>query len=404
MNVIVIGGGASGMIAAGFAARNGNTVSLIEKNEKLGKKVYITGKGRCNVTNVCLPSEFLENVVSNPKFLMSAIHKFNSDNLIDFLEKQGLGITIERGDRAFPSSNRSSDVINTLQQFCVENNVKLHLNTEVYDVLKLENVFYLKTNKGEFTCDKLIIATGGMSYPSTGSTGDGYKFAKKFGHNIIIPLPALCPIFVKENWVGELEGLSLKNVTATVVRGDKVIASEFGEMLFTDKSLSGPIILTLSSKITRLDKNDLKIIIDLKPALSEAQLDQRLLREFTDTTNRDFKNCLGSLLPKSLIPVFIKLSGIEPLQKVNQITAIQREKLVFLFKNVVFSVKCLDKLNNAIITSGGVSTKEINPKTMESKIVDGLYFTGEVIDIDALTGGFNLQVAFSTGYLAGTSV
>ncbi|MEG2457199.1 MAG: aminoacetone oxidase family FAD-binding enzyme, partial [Clostridia bacterium] len=223
MNVIVIGGGASGMIAAGFAARNGNTVSLIEKNEKLGKKVYITGKGRCNVTNVCLPSEFLENVVSNPKFLMSAIHKFTSDNLIDFLEKQGLGITIERGDRAFPSSNRSSDVINTLQQFCVENNVKLHLNTEVYDVLKLENVFYLKTNKGEFTCDKLIIATGGMSYPSTGSTGDGYKFAKKFGHNIIIPLPALCPIFVKENWVGELEGLSLKNVTATVVRGDKVI-------------------------------------------------------------------------------------------------------------------------------------------------------------------------------------
>lgn len=399
--IAIIGGGASGMLAGAFAAHEGNhEVILFEKNEKLGKKIYITGKGRCNVTNACPNNEFFENIITNPKFLMSAIHRFTPYDMMDLLEKNGLNLTVERGNRVFPSSNKSSDVIRTLQNLVENNGVKIMFNTEVLDIIKIDKNFKIITNNGNFIAEKVILATGGLSYQSTGSTGDGYKFAKKFGHTVISPLPALCSVTVKEN-VKQLEGLSLKNVRATASLDGNIIASESGEMLFTDKGLSGPIILTLSSKITRLTKDNLKIVIDLKPALSDEQLDNRLLRDFKENINRDFKNSLNGLLPKSLIPFIIEKSNIPPEQKVNVITQEQRKNLVFLLKNLMFCVQSLDNINNAIITSGGICVDEINPKTMESKLIENLYFAGEVIDVDAQTGGFNLQIAFSTGYVAG---
>lgn len=402
--MIIIGCGAAGLMAAGIASQNGEDVILFDKNEKTGKKLYITGKGRCNVTNDTTGDEFFSNIVSNPKFLMSAINAFSSADTINFLQNNGLNLIIERGNRVFPSSQKASDVIKTLTNFATSNGAKIKLNTGVKSVKYEDNKFIVNTSDGAYNTDKVLIATGGMSYPSTGSTGDGYTFAEGFGHTVVKPVPALVSIRVSEPYVKELQGLSLKNVEAKATENGKILASEFGEMLFTDCGLSGPIILSLSSRICRKDFKNIKIVIDLKPALSEEVLDNRLLRDFSEVSNKQFKNSLNELLPKSLIPVIIKLSNISPDTKINQITREQRKNLVNLLKNLQFSVSGLGGFNEAIITSGGVSTKEINPKTMESKLQKGLFFAGEVIDIDALTGGFNIQLALSTGYLAGVSI
>lgn len=390
------------MLASAIAAASDNDVTLLEKNGKVGKKLYITGKGRCNVTNYCAPSEFLENVVTNPKFLMSAVYSFPPEALMRIIEEEGVPLTVERGDRVFPSSGKSSDIIRALQQFCARNKVKIQLNCTVFSIFKRENVFHIKTSEGEYTADRVIIATGGVSYPLTGSTGDGYTFAKSFGHSLVKPKPSLCALILKENYIKELEGLSLKNVTASVFSGDKIAASEFGEMLFTSNGVSGPIILTLSAYINKLIDGGKKLVlsIDLKPALSLEQLDNRIINDFKLNTNKEFKNSLNDLLPRKLIPVIVALSDITPETKVNVISAEKRKNLAFLLKNLNFNVRSLDKIDAAVITSGGISVKEVNPKTMESKLVSGLYFAGEVLDVDALTGGYNLQIAFSTAYAA----
>lgn len=394
------------MLASAITAENGNDVTLIEKNEKLGKKLYVTGKGRCNVTNDCTAQKFLENVVTNSKFLNGAIYAFPPESMMDLLESEGLRLTVERGNRVFPSSNKSSDVIKVLQQKCSRAGVKIQLNCNVLSVYKRENVFIVKTSSGDFSADKVIIATGGVTYPSTGSTGDGYAIAKSFGHSIERPLPSLCGITVKENFINELEGLSLKNVNLSILNGTKTVFSDFGEMLFTSNGISGPIVLSASANINKLifNKVSLTASIDLKPALSDNELDARVLSDFSANSNKAYKNSLDGLLPKKLIPLIIKLSEIDPDTKINQIVAEKRKKLVFLLKNLRFSVKSLDDIKNAVVTSGGVSVKEINPKTMESKLVDGLYFIGEVIDVDALTGGFNLQIDFSTAYAAAKNI
>lgn len=394
------------MLASAIAAERGNEVILTEKNEKLGKKLYITGKGRCNVTNDCPPDKFLENVVTNAKFLTSAIYAFPPEKMMNLLENEGLNLTVERGDRVFPSSNKSSDVIKTLQQKCVRAGVKILLNCTVFSIFKQENVFCVKTSQGDITADKVIIATGGVSYPTTGSTGDGYKFAKCFGHSVSKRLPSLCGVNVAENYVKELEGLSLKNVTASIVDDGKKIYSEFGEMLFTARGVSGPVILTLSARINKLldSGRKLSLCVDFKPALNEKELDARVLSDFSKYCNKEFKNSLNDLLPQKAIPVFVSVSGINEDTKVNQISAENRRKIVGLLKNFTFSVVGLENIDNAVVTSGGVSVREINPKTMESKIVKDLYFVGEVIDVDALTGGFNLQIAFATAYAAAQSV
>jgi flavoprotein, HI0933 family len=400
MKIIVIGGGASGMLAAAVAAKEGADVLLIEKNEKLGKKLYITGKGRCNVTNDCSPSAFLENVVRNPKFLTSAIYTFSPEKLMNLLESEGLALTVERGDRVFPSSNKSSDVIKTFEKMLKKYSVKVLLKTEVK---KIFGSFTVETTNGSFFADRVIVATGGITYPSTGSTGDGYRFAEEFNHSIVKPVPSLVALNVAEKWVKEVEGLSLKNVSITATIDGKTVANEFGEMLFTSNGVSGPIILTVSARAARCDIKRLKLLLDLKPALSAEQLDARILRDFSENLNCDFKNSLNALLPKSLVPIIVRLSNISPLQKVNQITSKQRKYLVNLLKSLSLSVISTERFESAVITSGGVSTKGINPKTMESKLKDGLYFIGEVVDVDALTGGFNLQIAFSTAYIAGLS-
>ena len=387
-------------MAAGTLAERGFDVTLADKNEKTGKKLYITGKGRCNVTNECDGKEFLASVVSNPKFLMSAINAFDSYDTVDFLQKNGLNTVTERGNRVFPASQKSSDVIKTFTDYCRKNGVKILLSAKVVDGEDFVVSFSDKTERFQ----KVIVATGGLSYPSTGSTGDGYEIAKSFGHKIVKPVQALVPIELNEPWVQKLSGLSLKNVRCTVTVGEKEIASDFGEMLFTHKGVSGPIILSLSSKINRLNPNGLKLVIDLKPALSDDVLDARLQRDFAELNLKQFKNSLDGLLPKSLVPVVVGLSKIDPEQKVGQITREQRKNLVHLLKNLTFSVKKLAGFEEAIVTAGGVDVKEINPKTMESKLQKGLYFVGEVLDVDALTGGFNIQIALSTAYCLATHI
>lgn len=405
-NIVVIGGGASGLLASSLIAENGNSVTLVEKNEKLGKKLYITGKGRCNVTNDCSPRDFLDSVVTNPKFLTGAINAFSSEDMMNLLQEEGLTLTVERGERVFPASSKSSDVIRTLVKRCERFNVKILLNTEVKHILKKNGIFEIGTSNGILTADKVIVATGGVSYPVTGSTGDGYIFAKIFGHTVIKPRPSLCPVILKDTVVKQLEGLSLKNVNTSVRNENgKIIAEEFGEMLFTADGVSGPVILTLSSKINKIpDMENLLLSIDLKPALDEKTLDARVLKDFAENNNKAFKNSLGALLPQKLIPVIVELSGIDGDAKVNTITSENRKNFVKLLKNLTFSVKSLDAISRAVITSGGVNVKEINPKTMESKIVDGLFFIGEVLDVDALTGGFNLQIAFSTASAASRAI
>lgn len=403
MKVLVVGAGAAGLMAAGSAAQSGADVTLAEKNEKSGKKLYITGKGRCNVTNACAPMEFLEKVVSGNKFLMSAINAFSPQDTIDFLQKNGLKTVIERGNRVFPASGKSSDVISALTAYALNSGAEILTCSCVESIGKLPDKegFSAVVSGKEYEFDKVVIATGGVSYPSTGSTGDGYRFAEKFGHSVTKPKPSLVPLTVAENYVKRLEGLSLKNVGVSAYFQGRKIFDEQGEMLFTSNGVSGPLILSLSARISRMDQKAVGISVDLKPALTEEMLDNRLLRDFSEAINKQFKNALDGLLPKSLIPVIVELSGISPEQKVHQITKENRKNLVNLIKNLKFSVIGNGGFNQAVITSGGVSLKEINPKTMESKLVKGLYFAGEVLDLDALTGGYNIQIALSTGRAAG---
>ncbi len=404
--VIVIGGGPAGMIAAGYASLNGNKVILIEKNEKLGKKLYITGKGRCNVTNASDPETLIQNTVSNPYFMYSAFYTFGSEQTMEFFENLGIKLKVERGNRVFPKSDKSSDIIKGLERFLKKNNVDIKLKTEVDDIIIESNkILGVKLKDGsEILADSVIIATGGLSYPVTGSTGDGYRFAKKCGHTVSKLYPSLVPLKAEEKWCKELQGLSLKNVSIEVKIGGKSVYKNFGEMMFTHFGVTGPLILSASRYITDKISEKPEIIIDLKPALSDKELDSRILRDFEKFINKTFKNSLEQLLPQKIIPVIIRLSNIDPDKKVNEITKDERKKLCSLLKNLKLHIIDTTGFSEAVITCGGVNVDEIDPSTMASKVVDGLFFAGEVIDVDSFTGGFNLQVAFSTGYLAGTNV
>lgn len=407
--VLVVGGGAAGMLAAIFAARNGNQVILFEKNEKLGKKLYITGKGRCNITNACDMETLFDHVVTNSKFLYSSFYSFNNFDVIDFFEQLGLKIKIERGNRVFPESDKSSDVIAALQSELRKLKVEINFNTEVIKILVNNGEFsgiQVKNDKAIITGDKVIIATGGLSYKSTGSTGDGYQFAKEIGHTVTETHPSLVPFNIKEEYIiKELQGLSLKNIRIQVTSKNKEIFSDFGEMLFTHFGVSGPVILSASSFVIPYMKNkDVSLLIDLKPALTKEQLDARILRDFEEFSNKQYKNALDKLLPKKLIPIIILLSGIDPEKKVNLITKEERLKIVDIIKEMKLGVSSLREYNEAVITKGGITVKEINPSTMESKFAKNVFFIGEVLDLDALTGGFNLQIAWSTAYAAGNAV
>lgn len=405
--VIVIGGGAAGAVAAIFAARNGHRVELFEKNEKIGKKLFITGKGRCNVTNAGDMDALFDAVKSNPKFLYSAFYSFTNEQAMDFFEELGVRLKVERGNRVFPKSDHSSDIIHALKHELEQLGVEIHFCTEVKDVLVEHEKFtgiVLKNGK-KVSGDACVVATGGISYASTGSTGDGYRFAEKTGHKVTELYPSLVPIEVKEWYAKELQGLSLRNVRGTILDGKKKLYDEFGEMLFTHYGVSGPIIISASSVVgKKLQDKELTLQIDLKPALSREQLDQRVLRDFEENKNKQFKNAVDKLFPAKLKPIMIELSGISPEKKVNEISKEERLYFVDLIKNFKMTLTGLRSYNEAIITKGGVSVKDIDPGTMESKKISGLYFAGEVLDLDALTGGFNLQIAWSTGYLAGISI
>ena len=388
--VAVIGGGASGMMAAIAAAEEGAKVTLYEKNEKLGKKLYITGKGRCNLTNACEIADFFPNIVSNGKFLYSAVYSFSGRDTCAFFEDAGLPLKTERGNRVFPASDKSSDVIKTLEKKLKECGVKVCLHREIHDL-------------SDLSADAVIIATGGITYPATGSTGDGYRFAEEIGHTVRTPIPALVPLLSDDPCISRLEGLSLRNVGIRIEQGGKEYYSGFGEMLFTSDGVSGPLILSASSYIGRAltEGEEFFLHIDLKPALSEDMLDQRILRDFGEQKNKEFKNALGKLLPASLIPVVIEKSGIDPYKQVNAVTKAEREHLRKILKDFVIRLTDTAGVKQAVITNGGVKVDGIDPKTMRSKIRPDVYFAGEVLDVDALTGGFNLQIAFSTGWAAG---
>ena len=403
-NVIVVGGGAAGMMAAVFAARNGQNVQLLEKNEKLGKKLFITGKGRCNITNAADIEDLFTAAISNPKFLYSGFYSFTNQQVIDFFEELGVKTKIERGERVFPVSDHSSDVIAAFSRELKLLGVSVSLHTEVRELLCEQDKVcgVLLTNGKKMKADAVIVATGGISYPSTGSTGDGYRFAKETGHRVTELLPSLVPMEVRQWYAKELQGLSLRNIEIRITDGKKKLYEEFGEMLFTHYGVTGPVILSASSVVGKtLRKKELTLHIDLKPALSEEQLDKRILREFDANHNKQYKNSIDSLFPAKLKPIMIELSGIEPEKKVNEITKEERQRLVHLIKDFTMTLTGLRSYNEAIITKGGVSVKEIDPGTMESKKMKGLYFAGEVLDLDAVTGGYNLQIAWSTGYLAG---
>lgn len=395
MKVCVIGAGASGLMCAGIIRSKGHEVTIFDGNEKAGKKLFITGKGRCNFTNASIGEEFLHNIIRGEKFLLSCLSAWNCFDTISFFENLGLKSKIERGKRVFPNSDKSSDVIKALLKHC--EGVEIKTNEKVVSVSKT-NKFYVCTNKGKYFFGRLIIATGGKSYSDTGSRGDGYFFAKEFGHNIIELKPALVPIELKDKFVAKLQGLSLKNVNLMCRCNGKTIG-EFGEMMFTDKGITGPIVLTLSSKVNRYD--NLKLSLDFKPALSHQVLNDRLLRDFEGSKNKNISSVIKGLLPIRFVEIFLEKCEIDPDKKVNSITSKERERIILKLKEFPLEFKCFYPLNCAIITSGGVDLKEINPKTMESKIVKDLYFIGEVLDIDALTGGFNLQIAFSTAFACG---
>ncbi len=427
--VIVIGGGPAGMFAAYFAAKNGHKVTLLEQNEKLGKKLYITGKGRCNITNASDMEDLFANVCSNEKFLYSAFYSYTNEQVVEFFENYGLRTKVERGNRVFPVSDHSSDVIATLTRALKDVGVEVKLHTKVTKLLAEEYrdennetvVAEKKTGilkqeiKGvqlddntKMFADAVVLATGGISYPSTGATGDGYRFAEGLNHKIVEPSPSLVPFEVQESWVTEMQGLALKNVAITIEREGKKLYTDFGEMLFTHFGVSGPMILSASASIKPAYFKDfaheLTLKIDLKPALDKEMLDKRILKDFDEAKNKQYKNSIQKLLPSTMIPIIIKLSGIDPEKQVNEITREERAKLVDLLKGLPMTIIGLRGWNEAIITKGGVSVKQVNPSTMESKLVKGLYFAGELLDLDAMTGGYNLQIAWSTGYLAGSSI
>lgn len=406
-NVIIIGGGAAGMLAGIFTARNGHNVSILEKNEKLGKKLFITGKGRCNLTNAADNEELLNSIVTNKKFMYSSFNGFSNYDTMGLFSELGLEIKVERGNRVFPESDKSSDVLSCLVRELNKLKVKIEYNTEVTDVIMNNGcIKSVKTNHGKvIEADSLIVATGGNSYQLTGSTGDGYKFAKSLGHKVTDILPALVPFNTKEEWVKELQGLSLRNVNVSVYDETKELYSDFGELLFTHFGVSGPTVLSASSFVAKkIKEKQLKMVVDLKPALSFEQLDDRIIRDFDEEKNKQFKNSLDNLLPKKMIPVIISLSKIQENKKVNEISREERQNLTRLIKNFEFTLICLRGFNEAIITQGGVDVKEVNPSTMESKLVKNVYFIGEVLDVDAVTGGFNLQIAWSTAYAAAQNI
>lgn len=402
MDIIVIGGGPAGMMTAITAKNKDNNVTIFDSNEKLGKKLFITGKGRCNLTNDIPPNDFLSKVVSNSKFLYGGINTFTPQDAMEFVESNGTKLKVERGGRVFPVSDKSSDIIKAFERAIKSLGVKSLLECKVEHIIKVNDRFVIKTNLGEYKADCVVVATGGCSYSTTGSTGDGYKFAKDFGHNIVDIRPALVPIDLQK-FDKRLAGLSLKNVKVTIdICGKKI--TEFGEMLFTHTGVSGPIILSLSSKINRLNIKGENLSIDLKPALTEEQLDLRILRDFENYKNKDFKNYIQELLPKSMIEPFLDRLNFDACTKVNSITKSNRQEIIKLLKNFSFKIDSLKDVNCGIVTAGGVDVKQLNPRTMESKIVPGLYFVGEVVDLDAVTGGYNIQIALSTGYLAGKDI
>ena len=404
--VIVVGAGAAGLMAAGKAAEKGHEVHLYEKNNRIGKKILITGKGRCNITNYSDVDNIINNTPGNPYFLYSALYGLDSFQTVEFFNNLGLETKVERGNRVFPVSDKSMDVVNAFEKYIRKNKVKLHLETPVREVLVEEGkVVGIKTDKGNIEADAVIVCTGGLSYPGTGSTGDGYKFAKAAGHTVTKLHPSLVPLRAKDEWCSEVMGLSLKNIAISIKNEkDKELYKDFGEMLFTHFGVSGPVILSASRHLLGLFDTGLKLYIDLKPALDVKTLDSRILRDFEKYINKDFANALGDLLPQKLIPIVIRLSGISTDKKVHDITKEERKRLVSVIKGLELTITGTTGYNEAVVTSGGIETDEINPTTMESKFIKNLHFAGEVLDCDAYTGGFNLQIAFSTGYAAGNNV
>lgn len=403
MRVAVIGAGASGLMSAGFCAFNGHQVDLFEANEKVGKKLFITGKGRCNVTNACDTNEILANVVTNPKFLYSALNNFTSQDTINFFENLGVELKVERGNRVFPVSDKSSDIIKALERFCISNGVKILLNHKILSIEKSDNTFNINTVCGMYnTYNAIICCTGGVTYSATGSTGDGYKFAKNFGHKIIDTRPGLVPIILSDNFVKDIEGVSLKNVKLIAYNNKKLYKEFFGEMLFTAKGISGPIALSMSSFINR--KTDIELAIDFKPALKIEQLIARIERDILTLREKQIDTLISGLLPKALVKPFLSKIDVNPTSKAKTLNTKQISTIANMLKNFKLNYVGVDKLDFGIITSGGVDVTQINPKTMESKLVSNLYFAGEVLDIDALTGGFNLQLAFSTAYTASNNI
>ena len=408
MKVIVVGGGAAGMMASIAAAGQGHQVELLERNEKLGKKIYITGKGRCNVTNACDLDEFFTNIVSNEKFLYSSLYQYDNQAVMEFFESNGCPLKIERGNRVFPVSDHASDVTKALADKMKALQVKVTLHCKVEDLILNEDgsiAGVITSKKEKKYADRVIFATGGLSYEPTGSDGSGIRILEKYGHKIAQPKPALVPFELKEDYGLRLQGLALKNVNFSIKNGKKKIYDGFGEMLFTHFGISGPLVISASSYyVKQLYGKEITCAIDLKPALTIDMLDKRILREFEENKNKQFKNALDKMFPSKLIPVMIELSGIDPEKKINEVTKEERKNLVNLIKNWEMTIVGTRGFREAIITQGGVAVKGVNPSTMESKVIPGLYLAGEMLDIDALTGGFNLQLAWSTGYLAGNSV
>lgn len=405
--IVVIGGGPAGMIAAGMAAQRGCEVHLFEKNDRLGKKLYITGKGRCNITNAGDIQDLIDHIPGNPNFLYSPFYSFSNQDVVAFFEKLGVPTKIERGNRIFPISDRAADVVDALEGFLDQNNVQVHLEDPVEKILIEENqVRGIQTKHYDlFAADRVVIATGGLSYPTTGSTGDGYRFAKAAGHKVTELLPALVPLLIKENWCKDLQGLSLRNIEIHIKnRQNKVVYKDFGEMLFTHYGVSGPVILSASRHLLHDRQNEYTLWIDLKPALDYKTLDQRILRDFEKYHRKAFKNALDDLLPQKIIPIIIDLSQIDPEKKVNEITKEERKQLGNRIKELRCTITGTRGFKEAVVTVGGVKVDEIHPGTMESKLIPGMFFAGEVLDVDGYTGGYNLQIAFSTGYAAGIHV
>ena len=406
--IVIIGGGAAGLMAAISASYENKKVILLEKNEKLGKKLFITGKGRCNITSSCPQEDFLSNIVTNPRFLYSSFQRFNNDSMIQFLKDRGLKIKVERGMRVFPESDRSSDVIRLLKEECQKNGVRIYYHAHVIKINRDEEGAFqsVELENGEIISgDSLIIACGGKSYPGTGSNGEGYRLSASLGHTIKEPEPSLVPFVIKESWCRELMGLTLKNVSISVKDGKKLVYEGFGEFLFTHFGVSGPLVLTASTRLGKHQKalkdKRLRLFLDLKPSLSEDQLEKRFLREFDTFRNKDISNVIDTMLPRKMVPIFLNLARVEAHKKVRDITKAERRGMLTLMKEIPMTIIGVRGFEEAIITRGGVNVKEVNPTTMESKIIPGVFFAGEILDVDGITGGFNLQIAWSTGFTAG---